>query len=185
VLFESAAGAAYDNLAYSNWMVGYHENMPRRRIPLLIRALVLFVASLPMARAGGAGAHALGSLPAHESPAPAGAVWIRPAPIALVAGTLTVATAGAVIMQRSRSQATQALAIQQEDRSQSRAASSTAQSRPPAALGYAFALPYALVVAPARVFASGATSFVRRSLSTTVRARAPCGARQAAVRARA
>ena len=76
--------------------------MFRYRVPIVIRALALFLASLPVARlsvAGATGAHGLGTLPVHEAQVPPGASWVPPAPEVIVVTAVTasaVATGGRV-----------------------------------------------------------------------------------------
>jgi hypothetical protein len=166
--------------------------MARHRIPLVIRALVLFLASLPIVRASAAGAHASGPLPAHEAPAPAGAMWARPAPFAVSASGVGV-VAVAYAAQRARPHAAvqeSAARATSHARTDAGPAAASARARPhvPGAQPFipragativAFCLASALTLAAS--FAHATPSFLRRTLSTSIRPRAPCGACRAAV----
>lgn len=157
-------------------MVGHNQRMPRHRFPLLIRALLLFLASLPAMRAGAADAHGSGTLPAHEAPAPSSAAWIRPAPMAVAAGAITAVVAGAAVAQRPRTNAAMRVVIAEFGSRQQADDGSAAAPRVPNGSILVGAAPAALhVLALASRVASplAAPAFIRRSLPTPVRAQAP------------
>lgn len=80
--------------------------MPPRRIPLLIRALALFIASVPVARVGAAGGvetRTLSSLPPRETSAPAQAPLVLHARGVAAFAAVSLATAEPVLTEVVRS----------------------------------------------------------------------------------
>jgi hypothetical protein len=145
--------------------------MPRYRVPIVIRALALFLASLPVARAGMAGAtnaQGMGTLPAREAHVPVGALWIRPAPQVIAVSAVGAAVAGVMITQRTRPpDVTPVQAMQQGVRATARSAAQLPRIAPvwqmlvPVLTG---------LLAPV---GRGRVPVLFPYLSTTIRARAP------------
>jgi hypothetical protein len=103
--------------------------MPPRRIPLLIRALALFIASVPVARAGAAGGvetRTLASLPPRETGAPAQAPLVLHARGVTAFAAVSLAAAEPVLTQVVRSAGKARPQLEIRGGAQSRAMEATA-----------------------------------------------------------